>query len=130
MNSLPAPGKRALLLLALLLLALPAVPQDDWKARDRWERPEEVMDAVGVKAGSTVADVGAGEGYFTFHLAERVGTTGKVYAEDILEDRLEKIRALAAERKLTQIETVLGAADDPRLPAERMDAVLVVNAYH
>jgi len=88
------------------------------------------MDAVGIKAGSTVADVGAGEGYFTFRLAARVGPTGKVYAEDILDDRLEQIRRGAAKRKLAQIETILGTTSDPRLPAERLDAILVVNAYH
>jgi predicted methyltransferase len=130
MLSRPAAAKLFLLFLALPLLVAPALSQDDWKARDNWERPEEVMDALGIRAGSAVADVGAGEGYFTFRLAARVGPGGKVYAEDILEDRLEQIRTLAAKRKLAQIETVHGTTDDPRLPAERLDAILVVNAYH
>ena len=130
MALVPALRKSVFLLLALLLVASAAPPQDDWKVRDRWEHPEEVMDALGIKPGATVADVGAGEGYFTFRLAARVGPSGKVYAEDILEDRLEKIRTLAAKRKLAQIETVLGTTDDPHLPAERIDVLLVVNAYH
>src|SRR5262249_34688019 len=68
--------------------------------------------------------------YFTFHLASRVGATGKVYAEDVLDDRLEKIRERASKEKLTQIEAIHGETDDPRLPAEGSDVVLVSNAYH
>jgi predicted methyltransferase len=118
------------LLLALPFLAAPLHSQDEWKIRDTWGKPQEVMDVLGIKAGSAVADVGAGEGYFTFRLAARVGPTGKVYAEDILDDRLDKIRTRATTQKLAQIETILGATDDPRLPAEQLDVVLVVNAYH
>lgn len=118
------------LLIALAFLSSPLRSQESSKIRDAWEKPQEVMDALGIKVGSVVADVGAGEGYFTFHLASRVGPTGMVYAEDILPDQLDKIRANAAKRKLKQIQIILGATDDPRLPAERLDVVLVVNAYH
>ena len=118
------------LLLVLLILVAPLRSQDDWKARDDWEKPREVMDVLGIRAGSVVADVGAGEGYFTFHLAARVGPTGKVYAEDIRDDRLGKIRSRAGKEKLTQVEAVRGETDDPRLPSERMDVVLISNAYH
>ena len=118
------------LLLVLPWLAPPLLSQDDWKARDQWEKPQQVMDALGIKPGSVVADVGAGEGYFTFHLAARVGPAGKVYAEDIRDDRLGKIHSRADKEKLTQIETVHGETDDPRLPAEQMDVVLISNAYH
>ena len=118
------------LLLVLPWLAPPLLSQDDWKARDQWEKPQQVMDVLGLKPGSIVADVGAGEGYFTFHLAARVGPTGKVYAEDIRDDRLGKIHSRADKEKLTQIETVHGETDDPRLPAEQMDVVLISNAYH
>ncbi len=115
---------------ALLCAATTLAGQDDTKARDAWQRPEAVMDALGIKSGSAVADVGAGGGYFTFHLAQRVGPQGKVYAEDILEDEVNKIRERAAKEKLQQIEALLGAMDDPKLPAERLDSVLIVNAYH
>src|SRR5262245_50788889 len=99
-----AMAKRFFPLLLLTFVATRLAAQDDWKVRDDWEKPQEVMDVLGIKAGSVVADVGAGEGYFSFHLAGRVGPTGKVYAEDILDDRLEKIRARAASEKLPQIE--------------------------
>ena len=125
-----APARLFFLLLVLPWLAPPLLSQDDWKARDQWEKPQQVMDVLGLKPGSIVADVGAGEGYFTFHLAARVGPTGKVYAEDIRDDRLGKIHSRADKEKLTQIETVHGETDDPRLPAEQMDVVLISNAYH
>lgn len=77
-----------------------------------------------------MADVGAGNGYFTFHLAGRVGAQGKVYAVDIQKSVLGEVRSRAEKEKLGQIETVLGAASDPKLPAEQLDAILVMNAYH
>lgn len=120
-------------LLPLLLLAAFATQlhaQDDWKVRDDWEKPQEIMDVLGIKPGSVVSDVGAGEGYFAFHLAARVGSTGKVYAEDIRDDRLETIRSRAEKEKLAQIEIIHGETDDPRLPAARSDVVLISNAYH
>jgi len=119
-----------LLLVTLLCLAARVSGQDDSKARDAWQRPEEVMNALGIKAGSVVADIGAGGGYFTFHLARRVGPSGKVYAEDILEGEVNKIRERATKEGFPQIEAVLGSKDDPRLPAASLDSILIVNAYH
>ena len=104
--------------------------QDDWSRRDAWQRPAEVMDALGLKPGSVVADVGCGGGYFTFHLAARVGPNGRVYAEDIQENELKKIHDRASREKLQQIETIHGTESDPHLPAGALDAILVVNAYH
>jgi predicted methyltransferase len=88
------------------------------------------MDALGAAAGSVVADIGAGRGYFTFHLAGRVGAQGKVYAVDLDKRELERLKERAAEAGLAQIETVNSLADDPLLPEGALDAVLVVNAYH
>lgn len=119
-----------LLTLTLLCAATALAGQDDSKARDAWQKPEAVMDALGIKTGSAVADIGAGGGYFTFHLAQRVGPKGKVYAEDILEDEVNKIRDRAAKEKLLQIEAVLGSKDDPKLPEGSIDSILIVNAYH
>src|SRR5439155_6662058 len=102
----------------------------EWAKRDAWQRPAEVMDALGVKQGSVVGDIGAGGGYFTFHLAARVGPKGKVYAEDSLESEINKVHERAAKEGLTQIVPVLGAKDDPKLPPETLDAILIVNAYH
>lgn len=121
---------RAARWLLILALAATLAAQDTGGERDAWQRPQEVMDALGIAAGSVVADIGAGNGYFTFHLAARVGPHGKVCAVEIDAEALEKIRDRAHRDKLTQVEAVLGASDDPRLPAAALDAVLIVNAYH
>jgi predicted methyltransferase len=107
--------------------------QDDkarFAARDAWQRPEEVMDKLGIKAGSVVADVGCGSGYFTFHFAVRVGAEGKVYAEDISSSVLERIQARAEQEHWAQVQAVQGSPDDPELPAGKLDAILMMNAYH
>lgn len=99
------------------------------RKRDTWQRPGEVMDALGVKSGSRVADIGCGRGYFTFRLAARVGASGKVYAVDIDDEALEKVRERKVQEKLEQVEPILGESADPRLPGE-LDAVLIVDTYH
>lgn len=120
------------LVIALTALALPGWlrAQNSGAARDAWQHPEEVMDALGVHKGSVVADVGCGAGYFTFHLADRVGPQGHVYAEDVLSDRLDQIQREASLEKLKQITTVLGIPDNPHLPPDSLDLVLAVNTYH
>jgi predicted methyltransferase len=123
---------RPLLLLLLLpaLLSCGLVAQNSGPARDAWQHPQRVMDALGVGAGSAVADVGCGPGYFTFHLAERVGPAGHVYAVDIDEGALTSVRQRASRDDLGQIETIRGDTDDPHLPSAGLDAALIVNAYH
>ena len=120
------------LLSALILLTLAAFAQygSDTPQRDHWQHPNEVMDALGIRAGSTVADIGAGRGYFTFRMAERVGTDGKVYSEDIAEEVTSDLQRRANAQRLHQISVVKGSATDVRLPAEAMDAVLIVDSYH
>lgn len=99
------------------------------RKRDEWQRPTEVFDALGIKPGQRVADIGSGWGYFTFRLAPRVGTEGKVYALDVDEEAIKKVRQRKELEKLVQVEPILSAADDPRLPAD-LDVVLIVDAYH
>lgn len=80
--------------------------------------------------GSTVADVGAGEGWFTRKLALRVGSVGTVFAVDVQPAMVEEIRHWSTEDHLHQVVPVLGAENDPHLPSGELDAILVVNAYH
>ena len=123
----------AMLVVVAALLGPPArLAAQDSKTleRDAWQRPEEVMDALGVKPGSVVADVGSGDGYFTFHLAARTGSRGKVFAEDIESSVLNKISARVNREHLNQIEVTLGTPEDPRLPEGALDAILVVDAFH
>ncbi|HUI54376.1 MAG TPA: methyltransferase domain-containing protein, partial [Bryobacteraceae bacterium] len=98
--------------------------------RDTWQRPVKVADALGVRAGSVVADVGAGGGYFTFRLAALVGAKGKVYAQDLDEKELARIRERSDKEKLTQIQTIQGSQEDPKLPEQSADAVLIVDTFH
>ena len=98
--------------------------------RESEEAPDAALDAIGIGKGAVVADIGAGVGYFTWRLAERVGPRGKVYANDIQPAMLERLKKNMAVRGLTNVEPVLGAEDDPRLPAGRMDLVLLVDVYH
>jgi ubiquinone/menaquinone biosynthesis C-methylase UbiE len=98
--------------------------------REAEEAPDAALDAIVIARGSTVADIGAGAGYITWRLAERVGPAGKVYANDIQPQMLDLLRKNMAARHLTNVEAVLGAEDDPKLPAARMDLVLLVDVYH
>ena len=105
----------------------------DWLVRperEAEEQPDAALDAIGVARGSTVADIGAGAGYLTWRLAERVGPSGKVYANDIQQRMLELLRKNMEERGIHNVEAVLGAVDDPRLPANAIDLVLLVDVYH
>lgn len=104
-------------------------PTERDRKRDEWQRPAEVLDALGVKPGHRVADIGSGSGYFTFHLAARVGAEGRVYAVDIDEAAVKKVRKRAEHEKLTQVEAIPGESADPHLPND-LDAVLIVDSYH
>ena len=102
--------------------------------REAEEAPDEALaaidTAIGIAKGAHVADIGAGVGYFTWRLAARVGPAGKVYAVDIQQAMLDQLRKNMSERKLANYEAVLGAEDDPRLPAGRIDLALLVDVYH
>ncbi len=87
------------------------------------------MDALQIADGSIVADLGAGGGWFTLRLARRVGPRGRVYAEDIQPQMLERIGRLVAREGLGNVVTVLGTPTDPRLPTS-VDAALIVDSYH
>jgi ubiquinone/menaquinone biosynthesis C-methylase UbiE len=89
------------------------------------------MDALQIGEGSVVADVGAGGGWFTVRLAQRVGPTGRVYAEDVQSQMIEVIkRRIQREGRQKNVFAQQGTADDPGLPAGELDAVLIVDAYH
>jgi ubiquinone/menaquinone biosynthesis C-methylase UbiE len=98
--------------------------------RDAWQQPSRIMDALGIGDGSVVADIGAGGGWFTIRLARRVGPNGIVYAEDVQPQMMEAIERRVQREGLRNVRLVLGTVDDPRLPEGRLDAVLIVDAYH
>ena len=98
--------------------------------RDAWQRPEQVMDALGIADGMQVADLGAGGGYFTIRLARRVGPRGVVYAEDVQEAMLDSISRRIAREQISWVKTVKGTFDDPTLPPGALDAVLIVDTFN
>jgi ubiquinone/menaquinone biosynthesis C-methylase UbiE len=105
----------------------------DWlnrSEREAEENPDGALDAIGIKPGMVVADVGAGTGYMSLKMATRVGASGKVYAEDVQPEMLRRLRQNAAEAKLTNIQTVLGGEADPKLPPNTLDLILLVDVYH
>ncbi len=105
----------------------------DWlerSERDVEEEPDKALDALGSLAGLTVADVGAGSGYFTVRLASRVGPAGRVFASDLQSEMLKMLTARLARERVTNVTLVQGAVDDPKLPASSLDLAIMVDVYH
>jgi ubiquinone/menaquinone biosynthesis C-methylase UbiE len=102
----------------------------DRPERVQEEDPDRAVRLLRIPRGATVADIGAGSGYFTVKLAKAVGTTGKVYANDLQPGMLDLLQQSVARARLTNVVPVLGMEDDPKLPAESIDLALMVDVYH
>jgi ubiquinone/menaquinone biosynthesis C-methylase UbiE len=92
--------------------------------------PEQVMDAIGIKPGMVVAEIGAGHGRYVVQIAVRVGETGKVYAEDIDAASLRHLEQRCEKWGLEHVEAILGDVADPKLPEGELDVIFVISAYH
>lgn len=105
---------------------------EEWENKINEERqpPEKVMDAIGVKPGMIIGEVGAGRGRYTVHLARRVGNEGKILANDIDENALSYLRERCRRNNIQNIETILGKVDDPLFPEQSLDMVIMVWVYH
>jgi ubiquinone/menaquinone biosynthesis C-methylase UbiE len=99
-------------------------------ARDERGEAQVVMDLANIRPGMTVADIGAGEGYYTVRLAERVGADGRVLAQDISRDALERLGRRVEKERLENISIKLGEASDPQLPTDSFDRIFMVHMYH
>jgi ubiquinone/menaquinone biosynthesis C-methylase UbiE len=106
------------------------IPWLDRTNRDEQEKPALVLKALNLKGGEVVADLGAGSGYFSFRMAPKVGSAGKVLAVEIQDEMLAEIRQRAAAQGITNVEAVRGSETDPHLPANGVDLVLMVDVYH
>jgi precorrin-6B methylase 2 len=105
----------------------------DWLDRPERETEENVegaLNAIALKPGMVVAEVGAGTGYISLRMAKRVGRSGKVYATDLQPEMLDLLRKNAEKQGLKNVETILGADTDPKLPAGQIDLVILVDVYH
>jgi ubiquinone/menaquinone biosynthesis C-methylase UbiE len=98
--------------------------------RDSVNEARTVMDLAAIGMGATVADIGAGEGYYTIRLAERVGKTGRVLAQDIDQAALQRLGQRVERERLDNVSIKLGAPDDPRLPTASFDRIFLVHMYH
>lgn len=102
----------------------------DDPARDAWQKPTELVAALQLQPGQSVADIGAGTGYFDRHLAAAVGPTGRVIAIDIEPDMVAHMTERARQEATPQVEARLATPDDPKLAAGEVDLVLLVDTYH
>ena len=100
------------------------------EARDRLNEADRVMDLSGITPGMTVADIGAGEGYYTIRLAQRVGPKGRVLAQDVIAAVRDKLADRVYRERLDNVSVKLGAPADPKLPPGSFDRILMVHMYH
>jgi ubiquinone/menaquinone biosynthesis C-methylase UbiE len=101
-----------------------------WAERDTWQKPDEIIKHLNIKSGSYVADVGCHEGYMTIKLSNAVRSTGKVFAVDVDQSKLDKLKNHLAERNIGNTVLVKGDYDNPKLPANMLDAVMILDTYH
>jgi precorrin-6B methylase 2 len=105
----------------------------DWlerPERDAEEKPELLLAGLKLKPGDIVADIGAGTGYFSWRMAKLVGERGTVYAVEIQQEMIDLLNTNMAQRKVTNVKPVLGTISDPKLPANSLDLVIMVDVYH
>jgi ubiquinone/menaquinone biosynthesis C-methylase UbiE len=135
--------KRKIVALSLLSIFAVLAAPGAWAQSDQelveaeWEKrvnqrqpPERIMDAIGLKPGMVIGEVGAGTGRISVWLARRVGPQGKVFANDIDAEALDRLWARAKRLKFGNVETVLGKSDDPLLPRDALDIAFMINVYH
>ncbi|WP_298540226.1 class I SAM-dependent methyltransferase [uncultured Aquimarina sp.] len=119
-----------LLILIGINLGQAQYKENDWKERDTWMKVSELFEIAEIKQGSMVADVGCHEGYLSIHMAKVVGASGKVLAVDVRKDRLEKLDEHLKKRKIKNVKTILGDYDNPNLPDNSLDVVVILDTYH
>lgn len=130
--------KSFLLFVVLMLMTIDVmvaqsgdVPVEPWERRmNERQPPEKIMDAIGLKAGMTIGDIGAGRGRLAVWFSARVGESGKVYANDINKDVLDYIDRRCQRHTIKNITTILGEVEDPLLPEKELDIAFMINVYH
>lgn len=130
--------KSCLLFVILMLVTIDVmVAQKSEVLVESWERrlnmrqpPEKIMDAIGLKEGMIIGDIGAGRGRLAVWFAARVAESGKVYANDIDKDALDYIERRCKRHNIKNIITILGEVEDPLLPEKELDIAFMINVYH
>jgi ubiquinone/menaquinone biosynthesis C-methylase UbiE len=125
--------------LLFFLFPLAVIAQDPWKnvytekawaERDSWQRPMDLVAQLNIREGSQVADIGCHEGYMTIILATVVGSKGKVFAVDVDQSKLDKLKIHLSDRLINNVTLVKGEQDNPKLAINSLDAVIIVDTYH
>ncbi len=129
-----------ILILSLLISSLPFAvfaqyndiyKESAWAERDKWQDVPRVLEALAFTPDSRIADVGSHQGYMTVKLAEQMNSEGKVYAVDVDQWKLDRLKKILNERKLAdRVKVIKGDYDDPKLPVGSLDAVLIMDTYH
>jgi ubiquinone/menaquinone biosynthesis C-methylase UbiE len=101
-----------------------------WADRDRWQKADELLRSGGIKQGAQVADIGANEGYLTVKLSAAVGYSGKVYAVDVNQSKLDILNQILEKRTIKNVTVIKGDYDNPQLPLNSLDAVFILDTYH
>lgn len=101
-----------------------------WVERDQWQRANDIIRELAIKPGSKVADVGCHEGYMTIKLSAQVGVAGKVYSVDVDQTKLDKLKNNIAKRNISNVDVIKGDYDNPKLPLNALDAVIILDTYH
>lgn len=125
--------KRYFLSLGLLFFTLSVNAQyeeREWKKRDQWMDVTGILEALDLKVGETVADLGSHEGYMTLHLAKTVGEKGQVYAVDVVNYKLRQLQRNMKKHKVSNVKTIHADYDDPKLPESSLDAIIIMDTYH
>jgi len=107
-----------------------ALAQQQEIDRETWQKVADIFEAMAVRPGATVADVGAGDGFLTTRLSRGVGPAGRVIAVDVSARAIDRLRARVAQEGLSNVDVIKGDTDDPHLPSAAIDAAVIVNAYH
>jgi predicted methyltransferase len=102
----------------------------DENERDKAGEPQQLVRLLGIKPGMTIADIGAGSGYYVVRLSPIVGASGRVIAEDVMPDYLENLRRRVRDLGLANVDVVRGEAHDPKLPAQSLDLAILIHMYH
>ena len=122
--------KQSIVIFLLPLIGLAQYVEGEWEERDSWMDTAFIFEKVGITEGSYVADIGCHEGYLSVRLANTVGKEGRVFAVDVREDRLETLKGILKERDLENVNVILGDYDNPKLPKNTLDAVIIMDTYH
>lgn len=119
-----------MVIMTLPFLAFSQYTENDWEERDTWMKVSDIFEIANIQYGSYVADIGCHEGYLSIHLAHQVGKGGRVYAVDVRNDRLDVLKDNLEDRALYNVEVILGDYDNPKLPENTLDVVVIMDTYH